>query len=357
VTSTGLEDVSRPTDRAWVDAAVRRILDLSPRATDTPLLRLPLSYDDVHVHLMDESLHPTGSLKHRLASSLVLYGLVNGWIREGTTLVEASSGSTAVSEAFVAELLGLPFVAVVPRTTSPEKIALIEQHGGTCRFVDDAAAVYDEAARTAKELGGHYLDQFTYAERATDWRGNNNIAESVFAQLESSPYRVPRWVVVAAGTGGTSATFGRYLRHQQIDTRLCVVDPEGSAFFPSWVTEDPGVTARGSRIEGIGRPRVEASFLPGVVDRMIRVPDAASVAATRWLHRRTGWRAGPSTGTNLVGALHLAAELRAAGENGSIVTLLCDQGERYASTTYDDGWVRGQGLDLAPWDAWLHERA
>jgi cysteine synthase A len=351
-----LEDVARPKDHRWVHAAVERLLSLAPRETDTPLLRLPLSQDAVHVYLKDESLHPTGSLKHRLASSLVLYGLVNGWITEGTTLVEASSGSTAVSEAYVAQLLGLPFVAVLPRSTSHEKVALIEEQGGACRFVDDPGQVYDEAARVAAETGGHYLDQFTYAERATDWRGNNNIAESVFLQLASTPYPVPRWIVVGAGTGGTSATFGRYLRYQQHPTSVCVVDPEGSAFLAAWRDADPAATAGGSRIEGIGRPRMEPSFLPGVVERMIRVPDAASIAAARWLRERTGWWAGPSTGTNLVGALHLANEMNAAGETGAVVTLLCDQGERYEDTCYDDSWVAGQGLDVESWRTWLADR-
>ncbi len=82
------------------------------------------------MYLKDESVHPTGSLKHRLARSLFLYGLCNGWITEGTTIVEASSGSTAVSEAYFARFLGLPFIAVMPASTSPEKIALIEAQGG-----------------------------------------------------------------------------------------------------------------------------------------------------------------------------------------------------------------------------------
>ncbi len=75
------------------------------------------------------------------------------------------------------------------------------------------------------------MDQFTYAERATDWRGNNNIAESIFAQLSLERHPVPVWVVVGAGTGGTSATIGRYSRLRPLPTRLCVVDPENSSFF------------------------------------------------------------------------------------------------------------------------------
>lgn len=348
-----IEDLSRPSDRAWVADAVRRIEADADRSADTHLLKLPLA-GEVDLYLKDESSHPTGSLKHRLARSLVLYGLVNGWVHEGTTLVEASSGSTAVSEAHFARLLGLPFVAVLPRGTSAEKVQLIEFSGGRCVFVDDPTTLYDEAARIARDCGGHYLDQFRFAERATDWRGNNNIAESVFAQLRSEPHPVPTWIVVGAGTGGTSATFGRYVRYRMHDTQVCVVDPEGSAFFEGWRTDSMTPTGRPSRIEGIGRPRIEESFVGGVVDRMLRVPDAASVAAARWLRTRTGWSAGGSTGTNLIGALHLVDEMRKAGERGSVVTLLCDRGDRYADSVYSDAWAAD--LDLNAWDDWIATR-
>ncbi|MCV2488808.1 PLP-dependent cysteine synthase family protein [Geodermatophilus sp. YIM 151500] len=333
-----------------MDRAVAAVEADARRSADTHLLVHPLPPQwGVDLYLKDESTHPTGSLKHRLARSLFLYGLCSGQITEGSTVVEASSGSTAVSEAYFARMLGLPFVAVMPRSTSPEKVALIEFHGGRCHFVDSAAEIYDAARRLAAECGGHYLDQFTYAERATDWRGNNNIAESVFEQLALERHPVPEWVVVGAGTGGTSATIGRYLRYRRLPTRLAVVDPEGSSFYPSWRDGDPtAATGRPSRIEGIGRPRVEPSFVPTIVDRMLCVPDAASLAAMRHLERITGRRAGGSTGTNLWGAYQLVAEMVAAGRSGSVVTLLCDGGERYARTYYSDDWVAGQGLDLSP---------
>ncbi|MGN6782596.1 MAG: PLP-dependent cysteine synthase family protein [Marmoricola sp.] len=343
------------TSRAWLAEAVRRVEADANRSADTHLHVFPLPPEwGIDLYLKDESVHPTGSLKHRLARSLFLYALCNGWIHEGSTIVEASSGSTAVSEAYFARLLGLPFVAVMPASTSPEKIALIEFHGGRCHLVADPATIYDEARRVAAETGGHYMDQFTYAERATDWRGNNNIAESIFEQLGCERHPVPRWIVVGAGTGGTSATIGRYLRYQRHDSRLCVVDPENSAFFEGWRTGDASyTTGTGSRIEGIGRPRVEPSFLPAVVDAMISVPDAASIAAARWTSRVTGRMVGGSTGTAMWGALRLIAEMRARGETGSVVTLLCDGGERYAHTYYDDAWLAERGLDVAPYLATL----
>jgi cysteine synthase A len=341
---------SDPADRAWLNEAIRQVEADANRSADTHLHVFPLPADwEIDLYLKDESVHPTGSLKHRLARSLFLYALCNGWIREDTTIIEASSGSTAVSEAYFARLLGLPFVAVMPRATSPEKIALIEFQGGRCHLVDDPSAIYDESRRLAAETGGHYLDQFTYAERATDWRGNNNIAESIFQQMSWERFPVPTWVVVGAGTGGTSATIGRYIRYRRFDTQLCVVDPENSAFFPGYVSGDAAATGSGSRIEGIGRPRVEPSFLPGVVDCMMAVPDAASIAAARWCTELTGRAVGGSTGTALWGSLHQIARMRSRGESGSVVTLLCDGGERYAHTYYADEWLAAQGIDIAPY--------
>ena len=342
------------TTRAWVCEAVRIIDADANRSADTHLLPFPLPADwGVRLYLKDESTHPTGSLKHRLARSLFLYGLCNGWINEHTTIIEASSGSTAVSEAYFARFLGLSFVAVMPASTSPEKIALIEAEGGSCRLVDDPRGIYEEAERLAAESDGYFLDQFTFAERATDWRGNNNIAESIFTQMAYERHPVPTWIVVGAGTGGTSATIGRYARFGRYSTLMCVVDPEDSIFYSAWTGDESTFTGRASRIEGIGRQRVEPSFLPDVIDRMIRVPDAASIATMRLVRERTRRSVGGSTGTNVWGALLLVAEMLSRGEKGSVVTLICDGGDRYAGTYYSDEWVRAENLDLEPYTAAL----
>ena len=335
--------------RAWVAQALQRIAADARRSADTHLIPLDLpEAPGVTLYLKDESTHPSGSLKHRLARSLFLYGLCNGLIGPGTTIVEASSGSTAISEAYFARLLGLPFIAVVPQGTAARKLEEIAFHGGQCVEVP-APQVYAQAEALAAARGGHYMDQFTHAERATDWRGNNNIAESLFAQLQQEPHPLPRWIVVGAGTGGTSATIGRFIRYKpgvMANTRLAVVDPERSVFFDAYVQRRRDLTSpeRG-RIEGIGRPRVEPSFVPTVIDRLLRVPDAMSFAAALDLSSRLGRRVGPSTGTNFAGALHLAREMAARGEPGSIVTLICDAGERYHDTLFAPGWVAAQGLD------------
>ncbi|WP_309065702.1 PLP-dependent cysteine synthase family protein [Microbacterium sp.] len=337
-------------DRRWVRHALELLEAEAGRSGWTPLLPFRVKgLEGVDLYLKDESLHPTGSLKHRLARSLFMHGLCNGDIRRGTTIIEASSGSTAVSEAYFAQILDLPFVAVLPRATSPEKIALIRRFGGGVHVVDDPTEVVGTAQGLAEGGDGYFMDQFTYASQATDWR-RDNIASELFGQMSRERHPIPDWVVVGAGTGGTSTCIARHARYQGIGSNIAVVDPEGSAFYEGWRRKDTGfVTCTPSRIEGIGRTRVEPSFVPNLIDEMIQVADGASVAAMRWASDLLGRRVGPSTGTNLWGALQLAVRMSASSRQGSIVTLICDTGDRYASTYYDDDWVTGRGIDPAPW--------
>ncbi|HJE60707.1 MAG TPA: PLP-dependent cysteine synthase family protein [Nocardiopsis listeri] len=356
--------------RAWVKEAIRLLHADATRSADTHVFRFPLPPQwGIDLYVKDESVHPSGSLKHRMARALYLHALCSGWIGPDTHVIEASSGSTAVSEAYFAQLLDLRFTAVVPKSTSEEKVALIKAYGGAVQNPGDDGDIEKAAAHLAEgDDKGHFMDQFTYAERAYDYRDDHNVAATVFQQIAEERHPEPSWVVVGAGTGGTSATIGRHIRFSRRDTRVCVVDPQNSAFFPNWKTHrgqpksrwprDPSTWEKGSpsHIEGIGRPRVEPSFLPAVVDRMISVPDAASIAAMRLLLSRLRHRAGPSTGTNLWGALRIVAEMLSNGQKGSVVMLMCDQGERYMHSYYDDKWVEQTlRLNLEPYTKALED--
>jgi cysteine synthase A len=241
---------------------------------------------------------------------------------------------------------------VVPASTAPGKLDAISRSGAKVHLARAHENTCAIAEHLALEIGGHYMNQFMYAERATDWRGNNNIAESLFQQLSSERHPIPKWIVVGAGTGGTSATIGRYIRYRPdlASTQLMVVDPTGSAFYRYFCTGDRSVSGMlGGIVEGIGRASVEPSFMRNVIDEMIAVPDAASIACAYWIEQRLSLRFGPSTGTNIVGALTLAAQMHAQGLEGSIATLACDSGERYADTIYDAAWLKSRGIDIAPW--------
>ena len=340
--------MNNPPCRRWLHAALASLSQEAARSADTHLLRVDLpAFPGIVFYFKDEASHPTGSLKHRLARSLFLYALCNGRLGEGQGAIDASSGSTAISEAWFARLLGVPFTAVMPDCTAPAKVRLIDSLGARCVLVPpgtDASAVAREHA--ARE-GLCYLDQFGLAERATDWRGNNNIAESILEQMAEGPDPEPTWIVCGVGTGGTSATIGRYLRYRRLRTRVCVAEPTGGAFAVGWRTRDPAaVASQPTLIEGIGRPRVEPSFVFDVVDRVEEVDDADSIAAAWQLESLLGRRYGGSSGTNLVACLRLARAMRDAGQSGSLVSLLCDRGDRYDETLFDRAWLARNGINL-----------
>lgn len=335
--------------RQWVTSAVAKIQADFQRSADTHLIKVDLpQLKGIDIYLKDESTHPTGSLKHRLARSLFLYALCNGNIKESTVIVEASSGSTAISEAYFSRLLGLRFIAVMAKSTSVQKIVEIKRYGGECFLVDSTSLIYAESERLAKQLGGYYMDQFTNASRATDWRGNNNIADAIFKQMQYEPHPIPSHIVMSAGTGGTSATIGRYIRYHQLTTELTVVDPENSVFYDYYLTGNKQlINCKGSLIEGIGRPRVEPSFIASVIDSMLCIDNKQSIAAMLWSASLLGKKVGASTGTNMYGVLKVAQKMIEKGQTGSIVTLMCDRGERYINSYYDRQWVAANIGDIS----------
>ncbi|MBU3060958.1 pyridoxal-phosphate dependent enzyme [Nocardia sp. NEAU-G5] len=313
----------------------------------TPLWSFPLPGDStVELFVKDESRRPTGSLKYGLARSLLADALRRGRIREGTMLIEATSGNLAVAEAYFARLIGLPFTAVVPRRTAAAKLARIEEYGGRWHPIEPPLAVYERAAELAVDIGGYHIDHLNALGDAVD-HDESNLAAEILDDCERIERAAPTWIVTGVGTGATSRAIGRHLRTHGHTTRLAVVDPQNSAYFPGWASDCPDyATGMPSMIEGIGRPRIEPAFDPEVVDLVIPVGDAASVAAMRHLSDITGRSAGPSTGACLVGALHLIARMREQGRAGTVVVVQGDSGRPYADTYYDDGWIDAKGWDL-----------
>ncbi|MFD9733334.1 PLP-dependent cysteine synthase family protein [Umezawaea sp. NPDC059074] len=335
----------------WARTAIDLLTADAQAERRTPLRHVPLPDDwPFALYVKDESARPTGSMKHGFARDLLIDALAGGRIGRHTPLVEATSGNMAVAEAYFARLLGLRFTAVVPAKTSPSKRARIEQHGGDCHPVDPPPAVYQRARELAYQRGGHYLDHLANLRDVVDARVTDRSygpAAKILRDLADIGQPAPAWIVLGVGTGAGSRAAGRYLRHWDHPTRVAVVDPENSAYFPGWVT-DCGDYATGmpSRIEGIGRPRMEPAFDGSVVDQVIPVPDAASVAAMRYLDDVMGLRAGPSTGACFQGACRILSRMRRDGVTGTVVLVAADSGEPYADTYYDDDWVAAKGWSL-----------
>jgi cysteine synthase A len=335
----------------WARGAIALLNSDQAAEMATPLRRFPLPDESpVELFLKDESLRPTGSMKHGFARSLLIDALSRGRIGENTPLVEATSGNIAVAEAYFALLLGLPFTAVVPHKTTQAKLARIEEQGGSWYPVDPPLAIYERAHGLAVDIDGHYLDYLTNIGEAVDSQSSDRslgLAAEILRDLANAERPAPAWIVLGVGTGASSRAVGRYLRHWNYPTRVAVVDAENSAYFPGWAADcSDYATGMPSRIEGIGRPRIEPAFDASVVDMVIPVPDAASVAAMRHVSAVMGLSAGPSTGACLWGACHLLHRMREAGAEGSVVMVVGDSGLPYTSTYYDDDWVAGKGWDL-----------
>lgn len=322
----------------WAAESIRRI-----RAAHVPTPLRALRVGRAEVVLKDETTLPTGSTKHRTVAAMFCHAVANGEITGATQVITATAGPVAVAAAHFAALLDLPSTAVVPAKTSAEVLARIEGEGGRWQRAElPPAALQQEARALADRWGAHFLDHFAAAEPAvTAWPPT--IADELFAQLPDPP----QWIVVGAGTGATATVLGRHIRREGLPTRLAVVDPENSAYFPAWASgaRDYG-TGMPSRIPGIGRPRVEPGFHPGVVDLVIPVQDAASAAALLWLHGR-GVDAGPATGTSVWGIHHLTTKM---GEQGPVATVMTDSGAPYRATHLDREWLKAKGMDPAPYE-------
>ncbi len=348
----------------WVRAAIKLMWQDRSMAGITPLVRLQVPFNPgISIYLKNEAKSPSGSLKHRVAWALIMSALVDGKIGPQTRLYEASSGNTAIGEAYFARLLGLPFTAVMRPGISEGKILAIRSYGGHAETVANGVAPSDFIANAvARDPLVYNLDQFANTQKALDHfdaapSASMNMANEIFRQLEAADQPCPTWFVAGAGSGGTATSIGRYLRkwadynRRNCPAQLAVVDPEDSALFDWFKTGDLKLTVpNGSRIEGIGtRGPVlfgsTFSLLREGISRMMRVPDADSVAAMHLTAKLTGQEAGPSTGTNLFGALQLVDEMNRQGHTGSVVSIICDDGSRYRSNYYDPQWIKASKLD------------
>lgn len=323
----------------WAADAIRTI-----RAEHRPTPLRTLRAGGIEIVVKDESALPTGSTKHRTVAAMFCHAIASGDITETTHVITATAGPVAIAAAHFAALLHLPSTALVPAKTTAEVLARIEKEGGRHHKAEQPPAALQQEARVlADRWGGFFLDHFAAAEPAVAaWPPT--VADELFAQLPEPP----QWIVVGAGTGATATALGRHIRREGLPTRLALADPENSAYFPAWATgaRDYG-TGMPSRIPGIGRPRTEPGFHPGVLDLAIPVPDGASAAALLWLHDQ-GVDAGPATGTSLWAIHHLTTKMN---QPGPMATLITEHGAPYRTTHLNREWLSAKGMDPAP-----HER-
>ena len=337
----------------------RRVYDRVSEAVGwTPLVRLHGSVEGLgppgaEVWAKLECLNPMGSVKDRVARHMIEAALADGRLAAGDTLVESSSGNTAMGLAMMAVLHGLSCRMVVRRQTSREKLDALRALGVELELVDaelppEHPESYNrKAKRLAAELPRAYFpDQ--HNNRENNEAHYRTTGPEIWQQMDG---RID-WLVAGIGTGGTVSGVGRYLEEQNPGVRVLAVDVEGSVFTEYFRTGRVGRPAR-YRLEGLGDEELIGCPEFEVIDEMVQVADGDAFRAARDLARRDAIFAGGSSGAALWAVRGLLERLAAgegrrapAGRHGGplrIVTILPDSGTRYLSTVYNDDWMRENG--------------
>jgi len=278
----------------------------------TPLLELPgfAPRPGVRLFAKLEGQNPGGSVKDRAAYGMVRGALQRGEVRPGDRLVEATSGNTGIALALIAGRLGLAITLVMPDDATPERVRTMRAYGAELVLTPAARTIEhsrEVAERLVAEQGYVMLDQFANPD---NWRAHEaTTGPEIWAATEG---RVTHFVS-AMGTTGTIMGVSRALK--ALDPGITIVGTQPAA---------------GSSIPGIRRwspAFVPAIFEPARVDRIFDVSADAARAQARRLAREAGLLAGMSTGGALIAALEVAADL----EEGTIVFIACDRGDRYLS--------------------------
>jgi cysteine synthase A len=282
-----------------------------------------------------EFLNPGGSVKDRAAKYIVDDAETTGRLRPGGTIVEGTAGNTGIALALIANARGYRAIIVIPDDQSPEKIELLRTFGADVRVVPavpfaNPENYYHVAKRIAEATpGAIWADQFNNtANRAAHYATTGPEIWRAFGSQLSA-------FVAACGTGGTLAGTAAFLkeRHPAVRTVLC--DPFGSALY-SYVKNGTLETTGDSNAEGIGIKRITENFKGAPVDDAIQVDDRAMVEMAYWLLREEGLYVGGSAALNVAGAARVA---RTLPPGSTVVTILCDGGERYRSRLWNKAWL------------------
>jgi cysteine synthase A len=282
-----------------------------------------------------EFLNPGGSVKDRAAKGIVLEAEAAGRLRPGGTIVEGTAGNTGIALALIANARGYRAIIVVPDDQSPEKIGSLRATGADVRSVPAVAFTnpqnyYHVAKRLAEETpGAIWADQFnnTANRRAHYATTGPEIWDDFGTGLTA--------FVAACGTGGTLAGTAAFLKERNPAVRAVLCDPFGSALF-SFVTAGTLDVEGDSNAEGIGIKRITENFKNAPLDEALRVDDKTMVEMAYWLLREEGLYVGGSAALNVAGAARYAKTLP---PGSTVVTILCDGGDRYRSRLWNAAWL------------------
>jgi cysteine synthase A len=308
----------------------------------TPLIRLGRLSEETGCEILGkaEFLNPGGSVKDRAAQGIIEAAEAEGLLEPGGTVVEGTAGNTGIGLAHICNARGYRCLIVIPETQSREKIDLLTALGAEVRTVPavpyrDPGNYQKVAGRLAGEMEGSiWANQF-------DNTANRDAHESTTGPeiWDQTGGRVDAFVA-STGTGGTLAGVGRALKSRDPEVRIILADPMGSGLY-SWVKTGEVAVEGSSITEGIGNSRVTANLEGTQIDDAVQVADPDCVRMVYRLLHEEGLFLGGSTGINVCAAVEVA---RGIGPGHTVVTVLCDGGERYQSRLFNREWLEAKGL-------------
>jgi N-(2-amino-2-carboxyethyl)-L-glutamate synthase len=308
---------------------------------NTPLVRLArlLPGADFEVFGKLECLNPGGSIKDRPARTILLDAIRTREVRQGTVVIESSSGNLAVALAQVCAYFGIRFICVVDPKTTSQNIAILRAYGAEVDVVESPDPRTGEflparIARVRALLEAHanafWPNQYANLRNALAHR---QTMDEVVAALDGSV----DYLFCATSTCGTLRGCAEYVRARGFSTRIVAVDAVGSVIF--------GGRPAKRLLPGHGAAVRPALFEEGLADRVVHVTDLDCVAGCRTLARREAILAGGSSGAVVVAAHRLRAEITPGSR---CVLVLADRGERYLDTVYSDAWVTAHLGEVPP---------
>lgn len=304
---------------------------------DTPLVRLNHVTDGIAATVLAkvEFLNPGGSVKDRIAQSMIDDAERRGVLQPGGTIVEPTSGNTGVGLALVAQQRGYRCIFVCPDKVSEDKRATLRAYGAevvvtpTAVAPDSPESYYGVANRITAEVEGAFQPN-QFFNPAAPAAHEATTGPEIWRDTDG---RVTH-LVAGVGTGGTITGTARFLKGASDGAvRVVGADPLGSIYS--------GGTGRPYLVEGVGEDMMPGNYDPSVIDEVVAVDDAASFAMTRRLAREEGLLVGGSSGMAVVVALDVARDLPA---DAVVVVILPDSGRGYLQKVYSDAWMRAHGF-------------
>ncbi|ESQ93096.1 cysteine synthase [Asticcacaulis sp. AC460] len=317
---------------------------------NTPLIRLKAASEATgcEIYGKAEFLNPGQSIKDRAALWIIRGHEKNGTLKPGGTIVEGTAGNTGIGLAMVANALGYKCVIVIPRTQAQEKKDAIRQLGAELIEVDAVPYANPNnyvrySGTLAQELGAVWANQFdNVANRQAHIDGTG---PEILAQVLDTPGGKLDAFICSVGSGGTLGGLSLYFKAQDPNIQIGLADPYGAALYSYFTTGE--LKSEGSSItEGIGQGRITANLEGITIDRSYQVADDEWLPVLYDMIQTEGLCLGTSAALNVVGAMKMAKDL---GPGKTIVTVLCDYGNRYASKIFNPAFLKEKGLPTPPW--------